>query len=303
MANTIEYSKLIQNELDKMAVQESCTGWMEANAGQVKYTGGNEVKIPTLTTQGLADYGRTGNAGFVGGNVNFGYKTYTMTQDRGRKFGIDKNDVDETGFVLTASSIMGEFQRSWVIPELDAYRISKLATIATGASMGKSGYTPANATIIAEIKAGIKAIRQNGYNGPLVIQMTYDAQMEFELAMAGKIQAVDFARGGFTTKCPSIDGVPIIPTPENRMYTAITIKDGKTEGQEDGGYAKATSAKDVNFIIAATSTPLAISKQDDLRIFDPQTNQAFSGWAMDYRRYHDLWVKDQQKKTLWVNTK
>ena len=55
MANSIQYSTIIQNELDKMAIQEATTGWMEANAGQVKYSGGNEVKIPILTTQGLAN--------------------------------------------------------------------------------------------------------------------------------------------------------------------------------------------------------------------------------------------------------
>lgn len=303
MSNTIQYGTQIQNALDQKAIQESCTGWMEANAGQVKYSGGAEVKIPVLTTQGLADYKRAGNAGFVGGDVNFQYKTHTMTQDRGRKFGIDKNDVDETGFVLTASAIMGQFQRDWVIPEIDAYRLSKLATIATGASMGEAGYTPVSGTIVQKIKAGIKAIRQNGYNGPLVVNITYDALMEVELYMAGKLQSQTFKAGGFNTTCPNIDGVPLIPTPENRMYTAITLYDGTTSGQEEGGYIKATSAKDVNFIISARTTPLAISKQDDLRIFDPTVNQAFSGWSMDYRRYHDLWVKEQQKKTLWVNTK
>ena len=303
MANTIQYSTLIQNELDKMAIQESCTGWMEANAGQVKYNGGNEVKIPVLTTQGLADYKRANNEGFVGGGINYQYKTYTMTQDRGRAFGIDKNDVDETGFVLTASQIMGEFQRVNVIPEIDAYRLSKLATIAKAASMGADGYTPAAATIVQKIKEGIKAIRQSGYNGPLVCNITYDALMEVELYMAGKLTAQTFSMGGFNTQCTSIDGVPLLPTPENRMYSAITLYDGETSGQEVGGYVKGETAVDVNFIISATTTPLAVSKQDDLRIFDPSVNQKFSGWAMDYRRYHDLWVKENKKKTMWVNTK
>ena len=303
MANSIQYSTLIQNELDKMAIQEATTGWMEANAGQVMYSGGNEVKIPILTTQGLANYKRENNQGFVQGGVNFQYKTHTMTQDRGRAFGIDKNDIDETGFVLTASQIMGEFQRVNVIPEIDAYRLSMLATIATGASMGADGYTPASETIVKKIKEGIKAIRQNGYNGPLVCQITYDALMEVELYMAGKLAAQTFSMGGFNTTCAHIDGVPLIPTPENRMYTAITLYDGETEGQEAGGYVKGSTAKDVNFIISATTTPLAVSKQDDLRIFDPTVNQKFSGWAMDYRRYHDLWVKENKKKTLWVNTK
>lgn len=304
MPNTIQYSTLIQNELDKMAIQESCTGWMDANAGQVKYSGGDEVKIPTLSMDGLADYKRSGNAGFTAGNIDFKYNTYKMTQDRGRAFGIDKNDVDETGFVLTASTIMGEFQREHVIPEIDAYRISKVATTAiTVATMVADGYTPEAATIIAKIKAGIKDIRKQGYNGSLVILISYDAQMELELAMAGKMSAQNFVAGGFNTKCLYIDEVPLIPVPDNRMYTAIQLYDGVTSEQTVGGYVKAVSAKDINFVIVPRTTPIAVSKQDDLRIFDPRVNQKFSGWSMDYRRYHELWVKKNQEKSIYLCTK
>lgn len=304
MSNTIQYATLIQNELDKTAVQESCTGWMDANAGQIKYSGGNEVKIPSLSMDGLADYGRTDNKGFVAGGLDFKYNTYTMTQDRGRKFNIDKNDVDETGFVLTASTIMGEFQREHVIPEIDAYRISKLATtVITKASMVKTGYTAANATIVSEIKTGIKNIRKQGYNGSLIIMISYDAQMEVELAMAGRLAAQTFSAGGFNTKVNSIDGVPMIPVPDNRMYTAIQLYDGSTTGQTGGGYIKGSTASDINFLICPLTTPIAVSKQDDLRIFDPTVNQNFSGWSMDYRRYHELWVKKNQETSIYLNTK
>lgn len=50
-----------------------------------------------------------------------------MTQDRGRSFSFDENAVDETNFVLTAATVMGEFQRTKVIPEIDAYRYSTIA--------------------------------------------------------------------------------------------------------------------------------------------------------------------------------
>ena len=48
MANTISYAQILQNALDKQMVHESLTGWMDANAGQVKYNGGKEVKIPII---------------------------------------------------------------------------------------------------------------------------------------------------------------------------------------------------------------------------------------------------------------
>lgn len=300
MTNLLQYSVLFQNELDKIAVQEMVTGWMDANAGQVKYSGGKEVKIPKLSVDGLGDYGRVGNTGFVEGSVTFEYETKTMTQDRGRSFSIDANDVDETGFVVIAGNIMGEFQRTKVIPEIDAYRLSALSATAPEANK-KYSYTPSKLTIIEEIKLGIKKIRQQGYNGSLVIHITYDAMMEVELAALGKLSSVEFSRGGIITKVPSIDGCPLLETPENRMYSAIQLYDGKTVGQTQGGYVKGAKGIQMNFIIMPRTTPIAITKQDNMRIFDPLTNQKANAWAMDYRRYHDMWVKENAANSIYIN--
>ena len=304
--NTLATATNFQTALDLLAVREATTGWMEANAGKVKYSGGAEVKIPKMSVQGLGDYDR--DNGYVQGSVNLEYETMKMTQDRGRKFQLDSMDVDETNFVATASAVMGEFQREKVIPEIDAYRLSKIATEAIDAKvagMVQYGYTPGatGTSALRKVKEGIAAIRSLGYNGPLVVHATDAFILELELEMAGKITAVDFKKGGIITKVPAVDEVPIIPTPANRMVTAITIYDGKTEGQEAGGFVKGSTAKDINFEIMPRTTPLAISKQDKMRIFDPNTYQNADAWAMDYRRYHDLWVQDNKLNSIYVSIK
>lgn len=292
--NTLEMAKLFQKNLDLLAVQEMLTGWMDANAGQVIYHGGNEVKIPKMSIVGMADYDR--DNGYVQGGLTLAYETFKMTQDRGRKFQIDEMDVDETNFIATASTAMGEFQRTQVVPEIDAYRLSKLATIAMEASQNGTKKD----TVLRSFKEGIKTVREEGFTGPLVIHATFDVAMEYELEMAGKLTAQTFSVGGVDTTVPSIDGVPIIKTSSDRMVTAIKTRDGKTLGQEAGGFEKGTSAKNVDFIVVAANVPIAITKQDKMRIFDPNTNQAADAWAMDYRRYHDVWVMDNKKKGLYV---
>lgn len=292
--NTLEMAKLFQKNLDLLAVQEMLTGWMDANAGQVIYHGGNEVKIPKMSIVGMADYDR--DNGYVQGGLTLAYETFKMTQDRGRKFQIDEMDVDETNFIATASTAMGEFQRTQVVPEIDAYRLSKLATIAMDASQNGTKKD----TVLRSFKEGIKTVREEGFTGPLVIHATFDVAMEYELEMAGKLTAQTFSVGGVDTTVPSIDGVPIIKTSSDRMVTAIKTRDGKTVGQEAGGFEKGTSAKNVDFIVVAANVPIAITKQDKMRIFDPNTNQAADAWAMDYRRYHDVWVMDNKKKGLYV---
>ena len=303
--NTLVTATLFQNTLDKVAIQEAVTGWMDSNAGQVIYNGGSEVKIPKMTVQGMGDYDR--DNGYQQGGVTLEYETRKMTQDRGRKFQLDPVDINENNFVTTAAAVMGEFQRMYVVPEIDAYRISKIASetiTANKAGMVSYGYTPGatGTSALRKVKEGIKAIREL-YNGPLVIHATPDFIMELELELSGKIINTTFSKGGIDTAVPSVDGVPIISTPSNRMYTSITIYDGKTSGQEQGGYVKGSTAKNINFVVLPRTTPIAITKQDIMRIFDPNINQKLNAWQMDYRRFHDIWVLDNKLDSIYLNIK
>lgn len=304
--NTLQTATLFQQALDKIAVQDTVTGWMDSNAGQVKYTGGAEIKIPKMSIQGLGEYDR--DNGYVQGGVSLSYETKTMTQDRGRKFQLDAMDIDENNFVTTASAVMAEFQRTAVVPEIDAYRISSLATQAITASkagMVQYGYTPGatGTSALRKLKEGIKAVRENGYVGELVVQATADFIMELELELAGRISNITFAKGGIQTSVPAVDNIPIIVAPSNRMYTAIKINDGKTGGQEAGGYEKGATAKDINFIVCAKASPIAVTKQDKMKIFTPEQNQDCDAWIMNYRRFHDIWVLDNKLDSIFVNIK
>lgn len=194
--NTLAAATIFQQQLDKIAVQDAVTGWMDANAGQVKYNGGAEVKIPKMSVQGMGDYDR--DNGYQQGSVTLEYETRKMTQDRGRKFQIDPMDVDESNFIPTAAAIMAEFQRTQVIPEIDAYRISKIASeviTANKAGMVEYNYTPGGTgtSALRKVKEGIKAVRSS-YNGPLVIHATPDFLMELELELAGKSEILRFRR-------------------------------------------------------------------------------------------------------------
>ena len=299
--NTLQYAAIFQTNLDKLEVQETKTGWMEANAGQVKYSGGREIKIPKIALDGLADYDK--DNGYTQGAVTYEYETKTMTQDRGRKFRLDAADVDETNFVASASTVTGEFQRTKVVPEIDAYRISSLATIAVTKNHIEYGYTPAKATMLEKVKDDVAKIRDLGYVGPIMVHITSEALSKLELGVANaNLREGSFAQGGINTKVPVIDqNVFLIETASVNMRTAITLRDGKTEGQTAGGYAPAGKA--LNYLIVAKNTPIAVSKLDRMKIFDPVTNQFADAWDIDYRRYHDIWVPDNKADLIYANSK
>jgi len=302
MANVLAYAQIFQEQLDKQVLAGATSSWMEGNAGLVQYNGGNTVKIPKITMDGLGNYNR--ETGFVGGSATLSYETMTMSQDRGRSFSLDSMDVNETNFVANASTLMSEFQRVQVIPEIDAFRYSKISSLAIAGSRASGGYTPAVADILSKLKADIAAVQDVVGAIPLVITMstTTLGVLENSSEIAKQLNVGAF-NGVVGSEVKFVDECPIVEVPSARLKTAYTFYDGKTAGQEAGGFVAAGTAKTINWIISAQNAPIAISKTDTIRIFTPELNQTADAWKVDYRKYHDLWIPDNKLATVFVNVK
>lgn len=301
MANNINYATLFQGNLDKAMAQKSVTGWMESNAGQVKYNGGNTVKIPKMAFDGLGNYDR--NNGYANGSVSLEYETMTMNYDRSKRFNIDSMDVDESNFVVTAGTVMSEFQRLKVVPEVDSIRLSKLAQKAIEKDNVKYGFAPTKTNVLDEFKDEVAKIRDYGFDGTIVCHCTYDFKAQLEKAFAGQLSPATLNLGGVDTTVPSIDGVVLIPTVSNRLYTKYDVLDGKTTGQEAGGVKKADGALTINFILIGQSVPIAISKTERVKTVMPEVNQTYDGYSCYYRKYHDIWVTDNAINGIYLNVK
>lgn len=300
MPNVLEYAKIFQPALDKQVVQEATTGWMELNSNMVRYNGGNEVKLPDIVMDGLGDYDRAN--GFVKGGVTLSWKTYSLTQDRGRTFSIDAMDVDETAFVATAGTILGEFQRTQVVPEIDAYRYSKLATLAIGAEQTRSlAVTEAN--VLDEILTDLANMEDVIGAKDVIITMS-PITANF-LSKAGKdlLNKAVLAKGGLSIEVQALNDNLIVKAPSKLLKTEFEFLDGETSGQEAGGFKAAAGALDINWIISTKDAPIAVSKTDKTRTFSPDVNQDADAWKIDYRKYHDLWVPASKLTSIYANTK
>lgn len=301
--NTLQYSQQFQTVLDAQMLAGATTAFMEANAGQVKYDGGDTVHIPEISMQGLAKYDR--DEGFNQGSVTLKFNPYKMTQDRGRTFQLDAMDVNETNFVATAGTVMGEFQRTQVIPEIDSYRYSKIAALATAENKVTTGFTPAVATILEKLEAEITGIQDVvGEDEGLIIVMS--TKLRTILNNADKfnryLNVAEFKNGSVNTTVKSFNDIPILGVPSARMKTAYVFNDGKTANQQAGGFKADTAAKDINWIIMPQSAPIAVSKTDKVRVFTPDINQKADAWKIDYRKYHDLWIPKNRFAAIRVNT-
>ena len=301
--NTLQYSQQFQTVLDAQMLASATSAFMEANAGQVKYDGGDTVHIPEISMQGLAKYDR--DEGFNQGSVTLKFNPYKMTQDRGRTFQLDSMDVNETNFVATAGTVMGEFQRTQVIPEIDSYRYSKIAALATAENKVATGFTPAVATILEKLEAEITEIQDVvGEDEGLIVVMS--TKLRTILNNADKfnryLNVAEFKNGSINTTVKSFNDIPILGVPSARMKTAYVFNDGKTANQQAGGFKADTAAKDINWIIMPQRAPIAVSKTDKVRVFTPDINQKADAWKIDYRKYHDLWIPKNRFAAIRVNT-
>lgn len=299
--NTLAYAQIFQKALDKQILQEATSNFLEVNAGQVIYNGGDTVKIPVMSMDGLGTYDR--NTGYVQGGVTLNYEDFKMTQDRGRKFQLDAMDVNESNFVVAAGTVMGEFQRTKVIPEIDSYRWSKIYSYAKNANH-VTKYTPAAATILDALKSDITAVEDiagDSNNVVIVMPFTVFNILSSSSQITRMLTVTDFTAGSISTKVKQIDGVPIIPVASSRMKTVYDLYDGSTSGQTAGGLVADSTATQINWLVFPRTAPIAVSKTDVTRIFDPMTNQDANAWRIDYRKYHDIWIPTNKLDVVYAN--
>ena len=283
------YQTKVVPRLYQQYFQGAFTSFMENNAIGVEYKGGKYVTMSEMSVDGLGNYDR--NLGFVRGNVTGSKKQYEMTMDRGREFLIDVADNDETGFLVNAGSVMSLFQNEHVIPEVDAYRISKIfSTVNDKASANVIADNNKASEITYTLADDIAALRDKVGNVPLVIMMSGLTQKYFGREFLHNLDYVNFARGAVNTKVKSLDGDPFMIIPSARMKTKYDFFDGLSEGQTQGGFAASAGAKDIKWIIMPASAAIAVAKIDKSRVFDPNTYQGAHAWKTDYRLFHDLWM-------------
>ena len=118
MANAITKFKKYIDKLDEVYKQSSKTAILDGDTSLVSAgANANEIVIPKLQMDGLADYSR--NSGYVSGDVTLTNETVQFNYDRGRKFNVDAMDNEETAGVAFGK-LSSEFIRNKVVPEVDA---------------------------------------------------------------------------------------------------------------------------------------------------------------------------------------
>lgn len=279
MANNIALRQDYSTVIDELYVQEAKTATFDENNIQYKPSdNSNEIQIPKVTMQGLGDYNRS-TGDFTPGDVSLSYETIQYNYDRSRIFTISKADDIETAGTLYMG-LMNDFVKRFAVPEYDAFRIATFAAksginIATPASLDASTLIPA--LRVAQDTLDEKEVADN------------DRVLLITPTLLSALNDLD------TTKSREIlsEFAEIHKVPQVRFYTAINLKDGKTTGEEIGGYCKdATNGKNINFMIVSKSAVITHTKINDTKIVTPDQNNTGDGWKFGFHVYGLAAVRD-----------
>lgn len=291
--NSIETAAKYSSELDKVFEQKSATGFFADNALAARFVGAKTVIIPDVDFQGLADYDR--DTGFSRGAITVSNTSYTMSMDRARSLQIDREDMSESGIASLAGKILGEYVRTKVVPECDAYVISKLAGLAASRANLVDGDVTAPYEALCRLINEVQSVV--GYDEELVafLDSSMYAALQNSAEISRMITVSDFKQGDVNLKVKSINGVAIIPVVSERMKTSYVFN-----GSDIGGFKPGENAREVYMLVCPKKGAHLVKKTEQMRIFTPEQNIDADAYKFDYRIYYDVFVAKSGLDSVWA---
>ena len=295
MANSIALADKFQPILDEIYKNASVTARMDGLSKPVDFSNAQVVKVFKTSLIGLGNYSRS--TGFPAGDVTGSWETLTLAKDRGRAFSVDAMDDEET-IGMAFGTLVGEFIRTMVVPEIDAYRFDKYASWSSITSP-----TPAALTTAANVLAAVDvaAASLDGNEVPREGRILYCSDSIYHLLKAS-LTRTWASEGGVSRELESLDNMQVVMVPQTRFYKGVTLDAGATS--DAGGYSKTSSTgRDLNFMLVHPSAVLQVAKHNPLRVFSPEQNQTADAWLFQYRIYHDAFVFDNKVKGVYAHVK
>ncbi|MGI6201759.1 MAG: hypothetical protein ACOYJA_13420 [Christensenellales bacterium] len=270
MANSISLFKQYVPILDEVYRNASLTSVLDGAADLARQgANANELIIPKMSMDGLANYSR--NSGYVGGDVTLTNETVACNFDRGRMFVVDNLDNAESAG-LAYGRLAGEFIRTKVVPELDAFRLAAYAQVSgIGTTTGAALST--GAAVVEALRAASNALDE------AEVPAT-ERYLFITPTLAALVDDLDTAK----SRAVMATFAQVVKVPQTRMYTKITQYDGTTSGQTAGGYVKdATNGKNINFLVIHKPAVIQYQKHVAPKVITPEQNQDADAWKFGYR--------------------
>lgn len=260
--NNIEISTIYLPKLDQVYKNEAKTSILDGDETTVQKGLNGEIKVAKLNMDGLGDFDRS--SGYTKGSTKFVWETVKYDKERSQDLRIDRLDNQEA-LGLPFAKLSGEFVRTKVVPETDAARIAKIASV-EGISEKEETLND-GASVVSALRACTNKMDEDEVS-------TENRILFITPTLKGMVDDLD------TNKSKKVleRFATIIEVPQTRMYTAITLNDGKT----NYGYKKAEGANDINFL-CVEKTAVVTAMDQYIKYFSPDEDQNGDDNVFKYR--------------------
>ena len=273
------------NQVDFLYSETSKSAILDGNNAMVSMSKGcNEMKFPKITVDGLSDYSRT--TGYEAGDMSIEFESKKPNYDRGVKFNIDDMDDEETDGILLGNTL-GILEKDKVAPEIDAFRFATYASASGISTVAPADLTTGEAVLNALVTATAQMDNDSVEMNDRVLFITPMLLLSAENVDTTKSKAI---LSRFSS---------IVQVPQSRFYTAIDLKSKTADSAT--GYAKASGAKNINFMIISKSAVIQFTKHVFNKPLSPDNNPDGDSWVIRYRKYGIAEVYDNKKKGIYLH--
>lgn len=288
MPNNIALAQNFLGVLDAVYKRESLTAILDAAPGTVDFTGTNTCKVYKLSMDGLGDYSRAN--GYPAGDVTGTWEDKVLTKDRGTELSVDRFDNEESKN-MAFGMLAGEFMRTQVVPEIDAYRFAKYSTAQT---LVKADITPGTTDCVGLIDAAEEQLYEDEV--PVEGRILFVSPKMYS-GLKAKITRSLANENGVSRVIQTYNNMPVIVVPQSRFNTAVTLNDGSSAF----GFAPTAGGFKINFQIVHPSALKNVVKFAMPKVFSPDENQRKDAWLFQYREYHDAFIWDNKAKGIYTH--
>lgn len=321
---------------DTVYKQESMSSLLDVNPKLIKFVGAKTVKIGKWQNGGLKDYyrnnigddridynGIAGNtAGTIDGTVasgnnltnvdfvghpGFGYQRsaarlvweeFTLRCDRAAAFQIEKFDNEESGEQLVGLGVT-EISRTAIVPEVDAYCFSTIASYCT-AALGNLVSEDITTTPIAKLNAAF--LWFSNHEVPIKDQIVFCSpafmkSLRETNEVTKFLGQTDFNNKDINFLITMYEGRKLVEVSPERLRTNIVLF-----GHE--GYGWANNSRPINFLAVSKEAVTHVVKYEKVKVIGDDLNLAgngFDGYTIYARIYHDVFVPDNKRIGLYCS--
>ena len=124
---TIDYAAKYSSQVDEKFKELAKTEDLVNH--DYDFVGAKTVNVYSISTSAMTDYTRSGSNRYgTPAELDASAQEMTMRKDRSFTFTIDKMNEDETAGALNAAKALARQIKEVVVPEIDTYRLSEIAT-------------------------------------------------------------------------------------------------------------------------------------------------------------------------------